>query len=471
MSLEENNLILYMERNKLVLNNNFDNKMSEHIGEKVVIKNILAIHQLARKFAIQTLYRYTFNYLERSFTMLVENPHFVALDYVVMEKLLASSGLNVTSELEVYNAANKWLSYIVAERKIFAYELLLKVRLQLVSEHALKYLLNNASVFTSLDVCVAKLKETSELKNVSIQNKRSVKYTHRFCDQNKFKILICGGKHDVTRKPVKRVHQIDGSNLNNLKVLPSMLEERQYAKAVCLKGEVYVFGGKEILKDRNLVMSVEKYSPVTNTWSKVTYMYDERYCFCVCAFMDKLFIIGGSNRAILNSCLQFDTKDNAWKHVAGMSQARVRTACVVFKENIIVAGGVDTRWRAMRSVESYDAIADEWSPMPDMINVKVNDHSLVVVKSKLYVIGYGVDNCEVFDETFKKFISLKSVPKRYSNYLSRVVSIGSKIFKFQSVKVDRPYTVCYDVDTDEWTDVPFDAGKDVGYYTCVKVPW
>ena len=228
-----------------------------------------------------------------------------------------------------------------------------------------------------------------------------------------------------------------------------------------MKGDVYVFGGYD--NYGNWIMSVEKYSPSINTWNTISDMVDDRTNFCVCSYMDKIFVIGGKKGIYrITSCLQFNTNDNSWKEVAGMKVPRSHAACAVFEGNIIVSGGMNMIGNSLRTVESYDVIADEWSPMPNMIKSK-SLHSLVVVKNKLYVIGIVGDTCEVFDNCNKNFVAIKS-PSTRCLCLNQAISIGSKLFAFQN---DRSSTFCYDVDEDE---EQCDVTNDIKYFSCVKVP-
>ena len=68
-----------------------------------------------------------------------------------------------------------------------------------------------------------------------------------------------------------------------------MTIERKMFTAVCLKGEIYVFGGYDNVN--NLVKSIERYSLSTNKWSKVTSIYDNRVDFCACSFMDRYMFL------------------------------------------------------------------------------------------------------------------------------------------------------------------------------------
>ena len=123
-----------------------------------------------------------------------------------------------------------------------------------------------------------------------------------------------------------------------------MINERRSAEAVSLKGEVYVFGGWD--EKENLTMSVKKYSLSTHTWKQLANMYDNRDEFCVCTFMDKIFIIGGTKsrtggwyRVSVNSCLQFNTKANTWKEVSIMNETRSSAPRALFEGNVVVTGG------------------------------------------------------------------------------------------------------------------------------------
>ena len=53
-----------------------------------------------------------------------------------------------------------------------------------------------------------------------------------------------------------------------------------------------------------------------------------------------------------------------------MIQARDNAACAVFEGKIVVSGGYDNNDNDLNTVETYDVIGNEWSPMADMISVR-----------------------------------------------------------------------------------------------------
>ena len=241
-----------------------------------------------------------------------------------------------------------------------------------------------------------------------------------------------------------------------------MLAERYNPKAVCVKGDVYVFGGRD--KKSQFVKWVEKYSPADNSWRNVAFINDDLERYCVCAFMDKILIIGGFNgRRSSNSCIQLDTTNCSWKEKARMSKERELAACVVFGGKVVVSCGLGSSGYALNTVESYDVLPDRWLPMPKM-NFAKHGHSLVVVKNKLFAISSRKDTCEVFDDVFEKFVTLKSpfiVP------FSKAINIGNKLFVFHD---KQPKVICYDADENKWSEEKCEVTNNLASFSCVKIP-
>ena len=246
-----------------------------------------------------------------------------------------------------------------------------------------------------------------------------------------------------------------------------MIEQRCGFEAVYLKGDVYVFGGRN--KASNFVKSVEKYSPSTNEWTVVTNMIDERLYLCACAFINKIFILGGyfynnhGGFSTNSSCLEFNTKCDNFKEITRMNEARERAACAVYRGNVVVSGGLDNDDNELNSAEYYDAFAYEWTPMPNMVNSH-SDHSLVVVKDKLLVVGQGTDCCEVFDVICKKFVAIKH---QVSLTFSKCVQTSNKLLVFREKSSS---VICYDVDKDEWSEELCEITEDIYAFSLTKLP-
>ena len=391
--------------------------------------------------------------------MVFETESFVELDFSSVSRILASSGLQVDSEVEVYNAANKWLSHNMEERCKFAKQLLLKVRLNLLSEQTLKHLINKSSCIFKNEECLKVLKNRDSL----YEDNSFIPNNSRHCNQSKFNIMICGGR-DRSSNIVGEVREFDVNNLQ-VKTLPALVDQKERFVAVYCKGEVYVFGG---FNTKNLLRSVEKYSPVSKTWNYVCDLPDDRQYFCGCAFMDKIYLFGGDclNFENLKDSLQFDTKQLKWDQITRKNEGIRNEACSVFEGNIVVCGGINENFLSTNKVESYDVFSDTWTQMPSMIERR-SRHNLVNFKSKLFVIG-GKDSgikCEVFDKTSNRFIALKTPELKY--LFMKAYLIGSKLFILQH---GTNKIICYDVCKNKWSEEQCEVMKNIKYCSTVKIP-
>ena len=469
-----NDLFSSFKFNKVMLKEELNIKVRRFIEDRIAVENVTMFYQIANRYMLNSIAELVFDYIKRCFAMVVETENFLKLEYKLVSKILYSSDLNNHSEREVFNAADKWLSYNVKERSMFAKQLLLTVRFPLLSDHAIEYILTNNSSFSENNECVKIQKVILDQKQIFFQKMSGKYYTHRYCNQNKFNIVICGGYDDKYRSvnlanSISKVNQIAGNNFKYVKSISSLLEKRKIVEAVCLKDKIYVFGSR---RNYETPWSVEKFS--TETWNKAADMPDQRYAFCACAFMNNIFVNGGllvhhldlftEIPTVFNSCLRFDTEDDTWKEASRMGAARCYAACAVFEGNVVVAGGIDNNSRRLNTVESYDVAADKWFSMPNMISGK-SHHSLVVARSKLFVIAHVPLTCEVFDSICRKFIVLKSPPIVHQN---KAISFGNKIL------IVHNKTQCiawYDVEEDKWSEELSKAAKRRGSFSCLKLPW
>ena len=376
-----------------------------------------------------------------------------------------SSELNVTSELEIYKFAEKWLNHSIEERKQYAKDALLTVRFNLLSKDTLRCLLNDPSCFSETKECVAVINKFLHEKDVCNEYRSIINRTSRYCSQTHFNMLVCGGFNTSLTTTVGNVQQVSESSFKKVQALPSMINARRHSQAVYVKGEVFVFGGRG--NETNLT-SVEKYSPITNTWTEVAEMHDGRQDFCVCAFMDQVFIFGGAQDwPSTNTCLKFNTKSYQWTYIAAMDEKRSNAASATYGEMVVVSGGryaENDDAFTLNTVESYDVLPKKWSKMPSMVENK-SDHSLVAVKNKLFVIQVSYYSCEVYDSVCKKFAQLKPfyLELEYTN----AMPIGKYIYVFENDSTD---VYRYDVDKDLWESAPRKVTKSIEDFFCVKVP-
>ena len=386
--------------------------------------------------------------------------------------VLASDQLHISSEIEVFNIADAWINYNYKERSAFAKNLLLLVRLSLISESALENLITTNSAFNKDHECVVLLKDVLQNRERFVAHGSDAYHTNRYCNQKMFDIIISCG-YDKTTLPHtlgKEVRLIDGESFGYAKNLAAPKHNRYYATTVYLKGDIYMFDRYD--RHTGFTLPIEKYSPATNSWAEVGSLPDERECYCVAAFMDSILVFGGRDGVYnhIDSCMEFDPERATWTEAAKMNVTRAYAACAVFEGRVVVSGGA--RWLGastgdLKSVEAYDR--GRWSFLPDMIKCRLH-HNLVAVRNKLFAVG-GLKSacCEVYDSASKMFVELKTRPEFFKLYWSKVqsASIGSRIVVF----CEGATTVaCYDLEKEEWSEQASEVFCNLWSFSCTAVP-
>ena len=135
-----------MKNNKVLLNKDEEKTMFRCIEDKINNKNVAALYNFSELFSSSNASKRLLQFIERSFPTIVDSMSFLELDFKRISKILSSSELNIDSEMEVFNAIVSWLGHN-KERKIYAKDILLKVRLSLLSDPALKFIIKNISCF------------------------------------------------------------------------------------------------------------------------------------------------------------------------------------------------------------------------------------------------------------------------------------------------------------------------------------
>ena len=167
---------------KLSLNENAVSKICSILKENVQIENASSVYQFVNLFNLSGLKNSTLSYIERCFTIVSDDKSFLDLEHKYIFKILASSNLLITSEIEVLKVANSWLNHNSKKRSQYAEDLLLKVRLYLLSTETLRHFLND-STFTKVKGCVKILNEMFDYRDKNLYNSLRNYHTSRNCNQ------------------------------------------------------------------------------------------------------------------------------------------------------------------------------------------------------------------------------------------------------------------------------------------------
>ena len=474
-----------MKSNNLLQNEELDIEICKCLKDKITVQNVMAYYCIADTLKLFYLSKTAFSYIQRCFTMVTDTKLFLKLDFRLVAKILSSSQLVITSELEIFKAGQIWINYGSEERSCYAKDILLKVRFPLLSKNELDYMkklpFNKTKDSSTLIDHILKQKEHY------FKTKLPAYFAHRYCTQNNFNVLLCYGcdwkpqefPDDMTEAEIEDttaidildtdITQINVENLNDTKVIGSMAKnERFYNSSVFCKGELYFFF---CCDDKGECFStVEKYSLLKNTSEVVSNVRIDRYNHCVCNFMDEIYIIGGNEdvRTASGLCDKFDPKQQKCVKVASLNFSRMYPACSVLNGKIVVTGGND--WNNdTKTVEAYDHTTDRWSYMPSMISARAN-HGSAVVRNKLFVVGGYGGKCEVFDLLCNRFAAVKNKNGFYlrgDEMANKTFSVGNELLVFFE---GRKTALRYNPDKREWSEASCEFTEKFAMFTCVKVP-
>ena len=472
MTQEDSDFIQSLSFSKVYFDETLEGNMCKQLKDKLSVVNVSLYYKLSKLFNLSTLKDVFFRYMERCFLMVAETRNFLELDFPLVKNILYSSELHITSELEVCSVADEWISYNTEVRSKFAKHLLLTLRLSLLSEPALNYVLSKMSSLCKLDECRAIINNVLLDRESFIKKQSNDNITSRYCNQSLFNILVCENS-----KEGRNLKQIDYEDVNSTKTYDTIENKDKLYKAVCLKGDVYIF-----VTNSNAVI-IKKFSKPLNIWEDVLKL-DYRESFCVCVLMNSIYVIGGEDDwPDTDPCFQYDTKEQKLNEISPMYTSRFEAACTVYDGNIVVSGGLFYVFQSVvssnGSVEVYDHVADTWSQMPEMLAWRRRNHSMVAIKSKLFVIGKYDETCEVFDKISNKFTAIENSRFWFPNLNSgpfgvytevAATSIGNEIVVFG--RGDKESTIYYyDTNKNQWVyQEDWKHLKGHQYNSCCKIP-
>ncbi|XP_022076534.2 kelch-like protein 33 [Acanthochromis polyacanthus] len=172
--------------------------------------------------------------------------------------------------------------------------------------------------------------------------------------------------------------------------LPDMLCQRDYFSAVCLDGKVFVLGGNH--DDRQYLDAVEYYSPEENTW-RSAHPLDIAVCGHAAAVLDgQIYISGGcdSHRRCLPSMWNYHPTRGCFPRSAMTAGAgRAGHVMLASGKGLVVAGGLQPLWMGFGDqlfCELYDPTHDSWSSFPALPRPHVSPGA-TVLDGRLYVVG------------------------------------------------------------------------------------
>ena len=176
--------------------------------------------------------------------------------------------------------------------------------------------------------------------------------------------------------------------------LPSQLAAHTSAT---VGGSIFIIGGMVSQGGNQLQFSDEilEFDPAAGTVVQRAALLPQ-----ACAFLDlvvvgtQIFIIGGSNNGILDTCLVYDTVNDTISALTSMPDSRDSVAAAAVGDDIFVFGGsafdaTFTRVESLASILKYNITTDTWTTLVTQLPQALQSAEAVAFNGKIYVIGGG----------------------------------------------------------------------------------
>ena len=150
---------------------------------KIDFDNVCLFYEVLVRFTINKVGKFVFKNIKRWFNLLIENNKHLDLSFDSIVLILADSRLNLSSEMEVFNAADTWMKHNPNCRSKFAFELIKLVRLPLLSKSDVNSISKTESCFYKCSKSMEYIKSTLSDRNA---NRLSKPYKNRFYTQDNF---------------------------------------------------------------------------------------------------------------------------------------------------------------------------------------------------------------------------------------------------------------------------------------------
>ena len=420
-------------------------KLAKQSKGLVNVENALCYFEGSMVFDLSYLKVSAVKCICRWFCYLVANKKHINLSFKLFKKLLSSSELNITSEMELVIAVDSWIKNDYKQRKKFAKELIKQIRIPLLSKACLENLLAGYSSFSNCEESKRYINKAIYDKPINTYDRNSINHQARYCSQKKFEIVL-SEEHNLYKL-------YDRNSFGANKRVENLLElDSSTYKSVFINGVIYLIGSDFIYSYSTLK---KKFIEKKSLGRKRISLYAS-----ICNFMGKINIVGGFHAKGRRLTI-YDPNLDTWEERAEMSVNKIEVGVSVFCGKLVVTGGSirdqRQRQRMTNTVEVYDHFSNSWSPMPPLLREKCR-HDSVSIGNKLYVISF-INSCEVFDYFSNVFVLIQNRMPHLGWWLSKVncLSIGKKIVVFKSRSIYK--YAKFNVEKQKWSKVDVPTSK------------
>lgn len=466
---------------------------SNYLQTQLDLENCVDIVTIAETYSLTKLRQRVYRFICAHLHDLSKSNEFFRLSWSQLEHILACDLPVDCSESTVLKIVLEWIRKIGADLKI-VHRLIHNVRLTAIPLAELERTLDCAVLPQTNDFqCFAK----------SIFEWRQFSSPLSSSSSNKKAGVVCDPP--VTNSVVNfrgmelALIKVGGFGLSGITneityFLPSLnkwcmltsiphVEQCNYGTAV-LDNELYVVGGcyNDSLEEYIHPFGF-RYSPMTNKWSTISPMLQDRCRFSLNVVGQHLYAIGGvsetNNNVYNNNNVDRDDVDedtgecynpetDTWLHIAPLPGSRTQHAGTSVDGHLYISGGLENL-NVLTTFYRYYPTHDLWEKLPEMLSPRA-DHVMLSIEDEIYVCGGWHENTHVDARTLNDTIDRYNAERREWEVVTTVptprfhagiVAVHSKIYiiggfsAMTASTFDRATSTveCFDLKTQKWSSV------------------
>lgn len=441
---------------------------SEYLIKELHAVNAIGIYRFAELHNWKKLKIAALHFIQSYFPQIINEDELYELSKDQIIKFLLSENLQVDSEFQVFQAAMRWITHDIVERRRFVFEILKFVRLSLLPlgllEHAITEC-NDSSLRVALkSICNDLVCKKGCLVTLNVFPRLGAK-KH---------IFVVGGSkkelNNLTRSfesSYVTIERYDTFKSEWCKA-PNMTVSRIVPGVAALNGNIYVVGGEH---GSNSLACGERYNLQDNRWTQIGSMIVPRCEFGLCTWNGYLYAVGGwvgggERGDIGDSIERFNPQTNMWTLVGKLLQPRFSMGVVSYEGLIYMVGGCTEFQRFSQDLLSYNPLTGQWNAL-QLMSVARSQMGVAVLDDYLYVVG-GNNRSQTLTSverySFKKGTWSTIPPMSIGRSGPAVAAVDGLLYVIGGYKtLENPFyraqfTVasveCYDPFTNTWSECP-----------------
>ena len=196
MEIKEGNLISILEAASYLGSKKAKSRISQYIYEQLNLKNYFFYYKLTKLYNLKSLKKFLSNFILQQYILNEDTSIFYELKYEDLCEILSCDELQISSELELFNAAVDWINYNQVERSKHMKTFLKLTRLPLLTTKILRDIIKSNKLCKVYLECKSMVDNAIKSKKYCKDREANLQFQNRFysCEFETKKVMFIGGK-------------------------------------------------------------------------------------------------------------------------------------------------------------------------------------------------------------------------------------------------------------------------------------